>query len=192
MWWTTLPAISATTPAPAATHRPPAGPPPAEPHQLPGGPQAAVSGPRGSPRHGRRGPGIPDPRAGPGVHTGVGAAGRAIASSQPGGSVTGANGRPDSRRQRHDLRGRQRAPVGAGPIGIDDDVRGQRADLVAGVEYPGSADTVGPGAVTGERGLVHVAGEHDVGLVMLDPTTHDLVAEALPAVPARGELAGGA
>src|SRR3954447_11523346 len=93
-------------------------------------------------------------------------------------------------RQRRDLRRRQRAPVGAGAIGIDDDVRGQRADLVSGVEHPGAADAVGPGAVAGERGLVHVAGEDDVGLETLDPTTQDRVAKALPAVPARGRARG--
>ena len=46
---------------------------------------------------------------------------------------------------------------------------GHRPDLAAGVEDPGAADAVGPGAGRLERRLVHMAGQHEVGPVLVDP-----------------------
>ena len=67
---------------------------------------------------------------------------------------------------------------------------GSRADLVAGVEHPGGADPVGPGAVAGEGRLVDMAGKDEVGLQPLDPFPQHRVAEAFAAVPADRRAGG--
>ena len=60
-----------------------------------------------------------------------------------------------------------------------------RTDLTPGVEDPGVADAVGPGAVGLERRLVDVPGEHQVGPVLADPAAEVGVAVVAPAGPAR-------
>ncbi len=63
-------------------------------------------------------------------------------------------------------------------------MRRHRADLPAGVEDPRRADAIDPRAVGLERRLVHVAGEDDVGLVLVDPASEIGVAVVAPARPA--------
>src|SRR4029077_16351922 len=68
--------------------------------------------------------------------------------------------------QANELITRRGKPQRLAGIGIEDDVRGGGAELLPGIEHPGPADAVDPRAVLHERGLMHVAAEHDVWLVL--------------------------
>ena len=61
-----------------------------------------------------------------------------------------------------------------------------RPDLPAGIEHPGGADAVGPGARRLERRLVHMAGQHQFGPVLGNPGREVGVAVLSLAGPASG------
>src|SRR6185312_3734745 len=90
--------------------------------------------------------------------------------------------------QANELIARRGKPQRLAFIGIDDDVRRRGAELLPGIEHPGVADAVDPGAVLHERRLMHVAAEHDVWLVFSDPLRKLGVAEIAGAAPADRRL----
>src|SRR5262245_55275782 len=64
----------------------------------------------------------------------------------------------------------------------------RRAELLAGVEHPGQPDTIDPRALLDEWRLMHMAREHHVGPILLDPLPELDVAEMALAAPAGRRL----
>ena len=68
---------------------------------------------------------------------------------------------------------------------VQNDVGGARTDLSPGVEDPGRAEQIRPGAILAKRGLMNVTGKHDIRFVLTNPTTQSRVPIMLFPVPTR-------
>ena len=84
----------------------------------------------------------------------------------------------------------QAGPARVLRVGVDLDVGRDRTDLPAHVEDERRSDAIDPASVVFERGLVHMATQHQVGMVLLDPPVEVGVAVVPLARPARGGVVG--
>ncbi len=94
--------------------------------------------------------------------------------------------------QVHHLVAGQREPHRLPVLQVEHDVGRAGPDLAAGVEDPGGADAVHPGAPFAKRRLVNVPGQHHVWLVLMDPAPKVSIAEISLAAPAGRDSSGGA
>jgi hypothetical protein len=90
--------------------------------------------------------------------------------------------------QVYDLITGQGKPERRAFFNVQYNVRGARAGLSPGVEDPGRAEQICPRTLLTERGLMNVAGKHNIRLVLMNPTAQSGVPIMLFPVPTRRGL----